>query len=56
MIPAFEVPVLQVTLNFELERLKISSRNSNSYFAHSFDFHCLNNFTKNINLLQMVSI
>ena len=41
---------LQVTLNFELELVKMSSRHFNSNFAHSFDFHCLTNFVKNINL------
>ena len=33
-----------------------SSRHSNSNFAHSFDFHCLTNFAKNIGLSLMVSL
>ena len=41
----------QVTLNFELEQMDINSRHFNSNFAHSFDFHCLTNFAKGINLL-----
>ena len=46
----------QVILNFELEQMDINSRNSNSNFAHSFDFHCLTNFAKGINLSWMVSL
>ena len=36
--------------------MNISSRHFNSKFAHSFDFHCLTNFAKNINLSWMVSL
>ena len=38
--------LLQVTLNFELEQMNISSRHSNSNFGHSFEFHRLTNFCK----------
>ena len=36
--------------------MSISSRHCSSNFAHSFDFHCLNNFGKNINLSEMFSL
>ena len=36
--------------------MTISSRYSNSNFAYSFDFHCLTNFAKSINLSWMVSL
>ena len=41
---------LQVTLNFESEETNITSGHSNSNFAHSFDFNCLTDFAKNIDL------
>ena len=52
-VPAFKVRALTSDFKFELEKMNISSRHSisNSNFAHSFDFHCLTNFLKNINLL-----
>ena len=44
---------LQVTLNYEMESINISSRPSKLNFAHSFDVHCLTNFAKNVNLSLM---
>ena len=56
-IPAFKVRFLQVTLNFELEvNYYISSRYSNSNFAHSFDIHRPTNIAKSINFSRMVSL
>ena len=49
-VPAFRVCVFTSDFKFELELMDISSRHSNSNFAHSFDFHCLINFAKNLNL------
>ena len=42
---------LQVTLNFELEYVNISSRHRNSNFAHSLDFYCLNQFCEKYQLV-----
>lgn len=36
--------------------MDISNRHSQSDFAHSFDFHCLTNFAKGINLLCKASL
>ena len=49
---------LQVTLNFELEYVNeiVSSRHYTSNFAHSFDFHCPNNYAIRINLWWTVSL
>ena len=48
-VPALKVHVFTIAFNCELE-LNISSKHSNSNFSHSFVFHCLTNFAKNINL------
>ena len=36
--------------------MNISSKDSNSNFAHSFYFHCLTNFAKNINFSEMACL
>ena len=36
--------------------MNISGRHSNSNFAPSFDSHRVNNFAKNINMSEMVSV
>ena len=50
------VVFLLVTLNFELVSLDISSRHFLSDFSYSFDFHCLTNFKKGIDLLCKASL
>ena len=55
-IPTFKVCVMTNKLNFELEWMNISSKHSNSYFAHSFGFYCFFNFAKSIDWLRMVSL
>ena len=47
---------LQVTLNFEMQKMNDSGRHSNSNLVHYFDFHCLTNFMKNIDLSDMASL
>ena len=48
---AFKACVFTVTLNLEWEEMNITSGHCNSNFAHSFDFLCLTNFAKSINLV-----
>ena len=44
----------QVTLNFELDKMDIGNRHSQSDFALFVDFHCVTKFVKGINLLYML--
>ena len=53
--PTFKVRVFTSDFIFWIELMNISSKHSNSNFAHSFDFHCLANIAKNIHLWWMVS-
>ena len=50
-VPTVKSAILLVTLNFELVKMDIVNRHSQSNFAHSFDFHCLTNVAKGIDLL-----
>ena len=49
-VPEFKVRVFTYDLYFELVQMNISSRDSNSKFAHHFiNFYCFTNFVRNIN-------
>ena len=49
-----QCPCLYNWSQFELEYMNISSRHSNSNFAHSFYFYCLMHFAKCIDLWWVV--